>query len=149
MTKQFDLKKLSVSLSGTFGSFTVRNYGEKAATITLTAPQKEANIVKTGAAGDSMTMKQFDINTKTLTISVIKDHTDDIRIKNIVAMEEAGASIVMAISYNDENTGERYVSVAGTLKEVSDITRGTDMDQNIAYVFNMPEAVHTPPSVGV
>jgi hypothetical protein len=148
-TKLHDIKKLSVSFGGIFGTFTVRNFGEKAATVTLATAQKEANIVKMGAAGDSITMKQYDINTKILTVSVIKDSADDVRMKNIVALEEAGSSVVIAISYNDENTKERYATLSGSLKEVSDLVRGADMDQNISYVFNMPDTVHTPPSVGV
>jgi hypothetical protein len=147
MSKLFDIKRLSITLTNVFGTFTIRNYGEKSATITLSAPQKEANIVKTGAAGDSMTLKQYDISTKIISVSVLKDTPNDIRIKNLIAAEESGASIPTIISYNDENTGERYISVNGTLKEVTDLVRGPDQDQNIMYVFNMPEALHTPPTI--
>jgi len=145
----FDLYKANVTIACTLGTRTIRNYGDKAASIEIDAPQKQANIVKTGAAGDSITLKQFDGNTKTLKISVVKDHSDDIWLKNIVATEEAGSSVVLTISYNDENLGERYMSVSGSLKEYATMTRGTDMVEFIEYIFNMPQAVHTPPSLGV
>ena len=145
MSIQFDLKKYSITFSGVIGTFTVRNFGEKASTATLSAPQKEANIVKIGAAGDTMTLKQYDITTRTLTVSVLKDSPDDIRFKNIQALEESGTSVILVISINDSNTGERYTSVSGSFKEITDLVRGADMDQNMNYVFNMPETVHIPP----
>ena len=145
MNTDFDLQKLSVTFTGVFGTFTVRNYGDKAASINIITPQKQANIVKTGAAGDTSTMKQFDISTKNLVVSVLKDSPDDIRFKNIQALEESGSSVVINISVIDENTKEKYNSVSGSLNEIPDLSRGTDMDQNIAYSFHMPEAIHTPP----
>ena len=149
VARNFDLKKLSVSFTGIFGTFTVLNYGDGAASIKLTTPQKEANTVEVGAAGDTLTKKRYDVTTHVLSVSVLKDAADDFRFKNIVALVKAGNDVIMTISYNDENIGERYITLNGTLKEVPDFERGTEMTKNQEYVFNMPEALYTPPSLSV
>lgn len=146
---QFDLKKISFSLTGIFGSFTVRNYGDGTASIKITPLQKEANTVEVGAAGDTLTKKRYDITSQVVTVGVLKNSPDDFRLKNIVALVKAGNDVVMVASYNDENIGERYVSVSATLKEIPDFELGPEMNKNQEYVFNLPECVYTSPTLGI
>lgn len=150
--KQFDLKKLSVSFTGigvaaALGTTTVKNWGaDKANLIDIVPQQPEANKVIIGADGSSMTLRQYDNTSMKLTIKVFADTQDDIYFKNVMALHLAGSETVFAISYFDENTGEILATVAGTLGTLPNLIRGTEMDGNRTYMFNMPECIYTPPT---
>jgi hypothetical protein len=153
MATKFDLKKLSVSFTGigvsiALGTRTIRNWGaDKANLIDIVPVQPEANKVIMGADGSSMTLKQYDNTTMKLTIKLFADTNDDAYFKNIMALHLAGAETVLAITYTDENTGEVYATVAGSLGTLPNLVRGTEIDGNRTYIFNMPESIYTPPAV--
>jgi hypothetical protein len=150
---QFDLKKISVSFTGvgvaaTLGTRTVRNWGaDKANLIDIVPQQPEANKVIIGADGSSMTLRQYDNTSMKLTMKVFADTDDDKYFKNIQALHLAGSSTVFAISYFDENTGEVLATVAGSIGTLPNLIRGTEMDGNRTYIFNMPECLYTPPTL--
>jgi|WetSurMetagenome_2_1015567.scaffolds.fasta_scaffold407200_2 hypothetical protein len=150
--KQFDLKKISVSFTGigvsiALGTRTVKNWGaDKANLLDIVPQQPEANKVILGADGSSMTLRQYDTATMKLTIKVFADTDDDKYFKSIMALHQAGSETVFAITYNDENTGEILATVAGSLGTLPNLVRGTEMDGNRTYIFNMPECLYTPPT---
>lgn len=153
MSKQFDLKKISVSFTGigvaaALGTRTVRNWGtDKANLIDIVPQQPEANKVIIGADGSSMTLRQYDNTSMKLTIKIFADTDDDKYFKNIQALHLAGSETIFAISYYDENTGEVLATVSGSLGTLPNLVRGTDMDGNRTYMFNMPECLYTPPTL--
>lgn len=149
----FQLKKLSVSFTGigvssALGTRTIRNWGsDKATTIEIVSMQPEANIVKTGSDGSTLTLRQYDNNTMKLTIKLGIDTDDDKYFKNIVALHKAGSETIFAISYHDETNGEVYATIGGSVGTLPAQIRGSDVDNNVAYVFNMPECLYTPPTL--
>lgn len=148
-----DLKKISctflgVGISTALGVRTIKNWGsDKADLIKIDHIQPIANIVKTGSSGDSLTMQQYDTATMKLTIKVGVDTDDDKYFKNIQALHMAGSPSIFSITYRDENTNEIYASISGTMETFPPLTRGTDIDNNRVYVFNMPETIYTPPTL--
>jgi len=149
----YDIKKCSVSftpigVSAIIGTRTIQNWGDdKANLINIENVQPEANIVKVGADGSSSTFRQYDTTNKKLTIKIKVDTPDDFFFKNIQALHEAGSDTLFTISYFDENSSEKYVSISGSLGTLPSNLRGNDMDINRTYVFNMPESIYTPPSL--
>ena len=150
--KQFDQQKISVSFTGigvstALGTRTVKNWGaDKANLIDLVPQQPEANKVIIGADGSTTTLRQYDTSTYKLTIKIFADTDDDRYFKSIIALHQAGSETVFAITYNDENTGEIVATVAGSLGTLPNLIRGTEMDGNRTYIFNMPECLVTPPT---
>jgi hypothetical protein len=149
----FDIKKYSVSITpigvaSITGTKTISNWGEDKANLIMIEPvQPEANIVKIGADGSSSTFRQYDTTNWKLTIKVKVDSADDLYLKNIMALELAGSSTIFTIACIDEVIGDKLVCVNGSFGTMPSFVRGTDMDINREYVFNLPESIYTPPTI--
>lgn len=149
----FDIKKYSVSftpigVAAIAGTRTIKNYGsDKANLVKIETIQPEANIVKVGADGSATTFRQYDTTNKKITIILNVDSPDTYWMKNIQALHEAGSDTLFTISVIDENSGEKWVSLSGSLATIPENIRGNDMSIDIPYVFNMPESVYTPPAL--
>lgn len=141
-----DIKRIDVTLSGTFGSFTIRNYGENAATILVEPLEPDFYKEAVGADGTMILNKSYKSQNKKVTVRVLRNSQDYINMKKIVSLEESGNATLMSILVNDNNSKEKYFAPQGVLKNCPGYQGGSDPAHDDEYILLMPGAIYTPPT---
>ena len=139
----FDLTILSLQ----FGSFTLRTYGEAGVSAQVEALDPNLYNEKLGAFGDMMLSKNYKGgNNKLLTVQILRNTADYVRLQSIIAAEEAGQTILVAVTARDSLTEESYISPIGAFKAIPNYQMGSDVDADVTFTILMSGVVHVPPN---
>lgn len=141
-----DLSNFDLTIvSAQFGSFTLRNYGEAGISAQIEALDTNLYNEKIGAFGDLMVSKNFKGINKLLTVQILRNTADYAKLQAIIAGEEAGESILVAINARDSFTQESYTSPVGVFKNIPNYQIGSDVDADVEFTVLMSSVVHIPP----
>lgn len=138
----FDLTILSLQ----FGSISLRTYGEAGVSCSIESLDPNLYNEKMGALGDMMVSKNLKGNNKLLRVQILRNSADYARLEAIIAAEEAGETVLVAVDAKDSLTGERYTAAVGLFKNVPNYQVGSDVDADVEFTILMPSTIHVPPS---
>jgi hypothetical protein len=139
----FDLTLFSAQ----FGNLTLRTYGENGVSAEIEPLDENLYNEKLGAFGDMMVSKNYKGKNKLLRVRILRNSPDYARLQAIIAAEEAGQSILLAINARDSLTKESYSSPAGFFKAIPNFQQGSDVDGDVEFTILMSQVVHIPPIV--
>jgi hypothetical protein len=144
-----DLKNFDITIASLqFGTISLRNYGENGVSAQIASPDTKLYNEKMGAYGDALLNKNYKAGrNKLLTIQMLRNSPDYARLQNIIAAEEAGQSIICAVTCRDSLTKESYSTPGGVFMDVPAFEQGSDVDADVEYTFFMPNCVHVPPKL--
>ena len=128
-------------------NFTVRNYGSNATSIMIESPEADLNIPKIGALGDVLVNKSYKAQSKEVTLNVLRNSPDYLKLQSIVTAEEAGESVLMVASYINNNTKEKFISTKAFMRVSPPVQDGADVEDNVEYKLFLANVIHTPPTV--
>lgn len=145
-----DLQNFDINLiSAQFGSITLRNYGEAGISASIEPLDENLYNEKLGAFGDMMVSKNYKGRNKLLRVQILRNSADYARLQSIIAAEEAGQSIILAVNCRDSRTQESYSSPGGIFKKMSNYQNGGDVDADMEFTVLMPSTVHIPPIINI
>ncbi len=145
-----DLQNFDINLiSAQFGSITLRNYGEAGISASIEPLDENLYNEKLGAFGDMMASKNYKGHNKLLRVQILRNSPDYARLQAIIAAEEAGQTVVMAVNCRDSYTQESYSSPGGLFKNIPNYQMGSDVDADVEFTVLMPSTVHIPPIVNI
>jgi hypothetical protein len=145
-----DIAKVSVNIKGSFGEFTLRNYGEAASSIILRPADNEPLYYrKYGTGGQALFSKSYKPKNMEMELNILRLSQDYANMQKIVQIELSGGSAVFECTYIDENTGETVTSSTCVLSEIPAIETGADINPDATYLVAMADATMTPPSGSV
>lgn len=143
-----DLQNFDVNLiSAQFGAITLRNYGEAGVSASIEPLDENLYNEKLGAFGDMMVSKNYKGRNKLLRVQILRNSPDYARLQAIIAAEEAGQSIIIAVACSDSRTNESYSSPGGLFKFIPNYQNGSDVDGDVEFTVLMPGTVHIPPTI--
>lgn len=137
----FDLTILSTQ----FGSIYLRNYGENGISAQIEALDVALYNEKMGAFGDLMVNKNYKGVNKLLTVRVLRNTPDYVKLQTIIAAEESGQAVLCAVTARDSLTEEAYISPVGVFKNIPNYQMGPDTDADVEFTILMSSVIHTPP----
>jgi hypothetical protein len=142
-----DLQNFDINLISTqFGSITLRNYGEAGVVASLEPLDPKLYNEKLGGFGDMMVSKNYKGGrNKILRIQMLRNSPDYAKMQAIVAAEEAGQSVLMAINCRDSKTEESYASPSALMQNIPNFQQGSDVDGDVEFTILMANTVHIPP----
>ena len=143
-----DLQNFDINiLSAQFGSISLRNYGEAGVSAEIEPLDENLYNEKLGAFGDMMVSKNYKGKNKLLRVQVLRNSPDYGDLQAIIAAEEAGQSIIVAVKASDALTKESYTSPGGFFKSVPKFQQGPDVDGDVEFTILMSQVVHVPPTI--
>jgi len=145
-----DLNNFDLTIvSAQFGNITLRTYGEAGVSARIAALDPNLYNEKLGAFGDMMVSKNFKGKNKLLTVQTLRNTADYAKLQAIIAAEEAGQTILVAVSARDSLTEEEYISPVGLFKVIPDYQMGPDVDGDTEFTVLMSSVIHIPPSTAL
>ena len=145
-----DLNNFDITIvSAQFGSISLRNYGEAGVSASVEPLDESLYNEKIGAFGDLMLSKNFKGNNKLLRVQILRNTADYAKLQAIIAAEEAGQSILVAVNARDSLTEESYTSPVGVFKNIPQYQMGSDVDADVEFTVLMSTVVHIPPSASL
>ena len=132
-----------------FGTFSFRNYGEAGVSCAIEPLDENLYNEKLGAFGDMMISKNYKGRNKLLRVQLLRNSPDYARLQGVIAAEEAGQSIIFAVTARDSRTEESYTSPAGVLKVIPKYEMGSDVDGDVEFTILMSNVVHFPPKINI
>lgn len=142
-----DLGAVDVIITGTFGSYTIRNYGESGTAIDLSSIDDNLYQENVGAFGDMLVNKSYKAQNMLLTLTTLRKSTDYSRLRAIVAEELSGGPVPMSVLVRDNNGGESYFSAQAYMKNNPSFQAGSQPDANVEFKILMPSTVATAPEL--
>ena len=82
-------------------------------------------------------------------MQLLRNSPDYARLQDVIAAEEAGQSIIFAVTARDSRTEESYTSPAGVLKVIPKYEMGSDVDGDVEFTILMSNVVHFPPKINI
>lgn len=137
----FDLTILSLQ----FGSIHLRNYGEAGISSEIAPLDPSLYNEKMGAFGDLMVNKNYKGVNKLLTVRILRNTPDYVKLQTIIAAEESGQAILVAVTARDSLTEEEYISPVGVFKNIPNYQTGPDTDADVEFTILMSSVIHNPP----
>jgi hypothetical protein len=145
-----DLNNFDLTIvSAQFGNITLRTYGEAGISAQVEALDTNLYNEKIGAFGDLMVSKNFKGVNKLLTVQILRNTADYAALQAIIAAEEAGQSILVAVNARDSFTEESYTSPVGVFKNIPNYQMGTDVDADVEFTVLMSSVIHEPPKASL
>lgn len=142
-----DIKAVDCILSGDFGSYTIRNYGSNAASITVESTDAKLYNVAEGAFGDMLLNKSYKAKNMRIKINVLRKSPDYSRLRGLVAKELAGEALTFKAMIKDNNGGETIYCPKAVLEDNPSLIWGVQPDDNVEFTILMPSASYTAPEV--
>lgn len=144
-----DLKNFDITIASLqFGSISLRNYGENGVSAQIESLDTKLYNEKLGAYGDAMVNKNYKAgHNKLLTVRMLRNSPDYAKLQSIIAAEEAGQSIICAVTCRDSMTTESYSSPGAFFQNVPSFEQGSDVDGDVEYTILMFNTVHIPPKL--
>jgi hypothetical protein len=142
-----DIKNVDVVLTGSFGSYTIRNYGSNDTSITVESLDNKLYNAQEGAFGDMLLNKSYKAKNMRLRINVLRKSTDFARLRAIVALELAGEALQFEALAKDNNSSENVYCPKAVMEEVPATIWGVNPEDNVEFLVLLPSAVYTPPTL--
>ena len=142
-----DIKNVDVVVTGSFGSYTIRNYGSNAASITVESTDNKLYNAQEGAYGDMLLNKSYKAKNMRLKINVLRKSSDYSRLRNIVALELSGEALTFTALVKDNNSGENVYCATSVMEVNPTSVWGANPDDNVEFTILMPSATYTAPTV--
>lgn len=144
-----DLKNFDITIASLqFGSVSLRNYGEAGISAQIESIDPNLYNEKLGAFGDAMVNKNYKAgHNKLLNIKMLRNSPDYAKLQSIIAAEEAGQSIICAVTCRDSLTKESYASPSAFFKNVPAFEQGSDVDADVEFTILMFNTAHIPPKL--
>lgn len=142
-----DIKNVDAVITGSFGSYTIRNYGSNAASITLESTDNKIYNVQEGAYGDMLLNKSYKAKNMRLKINVLRRSTDYARLRNIVALELSGEALTFSALIVDNASSEKAYCPNAVMEVNPASVWGANPEDNVEFTIIMPSAVYTAPAI--
>lgn len=148
MTGIVDLKNFDITIrSLQFGTISLRTYGPNGVSAEVEALEGKLYNEKSGAYGDMMLNKNYKGRNKLLRFRTLRNSLDYAKLQNIIAAEEAGQSIIVAVTARDSFTEESYTTPGGVFQDIPNFQQGSDVDGDVEFTILMTNCVHVPPKL--
>jgi hypothetical protein len=147
MQALIDLGAVDCILTGTFGSFNVRNYGSNNASITVESIDNNLYQEQVGAFGDMLINKSYKARNMNLKINVMRNSFYYAKLKEIIALELTGAATIFAVIVKDNNSKELFAAAECVMKTNPASMWGSNPEDNVEFHILMPSVVYTAPTV--
>jgi hypothetical protein len=142
-----DIKNVDAVITGTFGSYTIRNYGSNAASITVESTDNKLYNAQEGAYGDMLLNKSYKPKNMRMRINVLRKSTDYSRLRNVVSLELAGEALTFSALVKDNNSGESVYCSSAVMETNPASVWGANPEDNVEFTILMPSATYTAPAI--
>lgn len=142
-----DIGNVDATFTGTFGSFTVRNYGSDDTSIKLESMDTKFYNVQVGAFGDILLNKSYKPKNFRLRLNVQRNSNDYAKLKAVCALELANSANLFSVLLLDNNSGESAFSAQSVIEENPASAWGPNPTDNVEFLVVMGSVVYIAPTV--
>jgi hypothetical protein len=143
-----DLGAVDVILTGPdIGTLTIRGYGTNPACIQVESLDPNLYTEAVGAYGDMLINKSYKARNKKLRLNILRNQYYYKKLRNIIALELTGQSILFSVLVKDNNSKELFACPQAVMKVDPNAQWGSEPEPNVEFEILMPSVVYSAPVV--
>lgn len=147
-TVLYDLGAVDVLLKGAdIGSIALRGWGPNPISIRCESPDPNLYNEDVGAFGDMLINKNYKAKNKMLELNILRGHYYYKKMKDIVARELSGGSVLFSVLVKNNNDKELITCAQAVLKNDPGMQFGPQPEGDSLFRILMPACVYGPPTI--
>lgn len=147
-TVLYDLGAVDVLLKGAdIGSIDLRGYGPNPVSVKVEPLDQDLYKESVGAYGDMLLSKSYQAKNKILEVNILRGHFYYKKMKDIIARELSGGSVLFSVLVKNNNDNELITCAQAVVKNDPGMMFGSNPDGDVLFRILMPSCIYGPPTL--